>query len=474
MSKRSAKAKRRRYRRAKPPRRPGRGWGIGVILLLLGGLILWLGRPERPSPTPETPPRTFVSRVAHRTANLMVPPRFFFHGLPQVNVLLMGVDVNRDRRGRPTKDWARTDTILLVNVDRFARALRILSIPRDTRVRIPRYGWHKINAAHAFGGPELLLRTIEENFHLRLHHYVRTNFEGFISLVDAVGGVDLYVEKDMDYDDNWGRLHVHLKEGFQHLDGDQAQQYVRFRKDREGDLGRVKRQQKFLKALLRQALAPRNWVKLPALVKKARQYVTTDLTDLELLALANFLRSVPEENICTETLPVVSRGNDLQPLRRPTGELLAAMFGNTFDPWAWQRQPLAPPPPPAPLPEPEEPEEPLLAEPPWWELMPRQGIAFAQGTEKVPPAEGEEAEPSVIAPEELTEPTASTPPEPPEEGEETAPPSESPSEDASSLEEMPPIIVPPVQEVPSQPEETEPKGLSPESEATSGAGAIDL
>jgi LCP family protein required for cell wall assembly len=198
-----------------------------------------------------------------------------------------------------------------------------------------KYGRQKVNAAHAYGGPDLVIKTLESNLCIPIHHYIRTNFEGLVGMVDEIGGVELYVEKDMDYDDNWGQLHIHLKQGWQVLDGDKAHQYSRFRHDREGDIGRIRRQQKLVEAIARKVLSTGMILKLPSLMEKAQEYITTDMRRRELMSLAMFLKEVNSDQIAMEMLPVYDDGPDLLPQREEAGELLQTLFGDSFKQDGW-------------------------------------------------------------------------------------------------------------------------------------------
>ena len=170
-----------------------------------------------------------------------------FPGRTQVNVLLLGRDLDRDRHGQVVKTNGRTDTIILAHYDFADKCVNMLSIPRDTRVAIPHHGHHKINAAHAYGGPNLACRTVEGLLGVHPDDYIVVDFEGFEKAVDLMGGLTLTVDKKLDYDDNWGGLHIHLQPGRQLLNGKQAIGFVRYRKSKDGhadtDIERIARQQ---------------------------------------------------------------------------------------------------------------------------------------------------------------------------------------------------------------------------------------
>jgi anionic cell wall polymer biosynthesis LytR-Cps2A-Psr (LCP) family protein len=126
---------------------------------------------------------------------------------------------------------------------------------------------------------------------------------GAKQIVDAMGGLNVKVERNMDYDDEYGNLHIHLKAGEQFLNGGQVLEYIRFRHDIESDWGRMRRQQQVVHEIARQLGEPQNWVKMPRLVALARKDVKTSLSDAQLAALVELYRGVPADNIRTLTLP---------------------------------------------------------------------------------------------------------------------------------------------------------------------------
>src|SRR5262249_29650436 len=148
------------------------------------------------------------------------------------------LDRNWTRQDMPFTKGSRTDTIIAVSLDLTNRKAYALSVPRDLRVEIPDHGTSRINDAYRFGGIPLTLETIQNFLDVSFDYYAIIKLGAVHRLVDAVGGLDVNVEKEMDYDDNWGHLHVHLKIGKQHLDGEAVEGYARFRHDNEGDFGR--------------------------------------------------------------------------------------------------------------------------------------------------------------------------------------------------------------------------------------------
>ncbi|NMB42150.1 MAG: LCP family protein [Firmicutes bacterium] len=210
-----------------------------------------------------------------------------------MNVLILGLD---------TRDAAaRADTIMLLSLNKKTGEINIISVPRDMRVEIPGYGLDKINHAYAFGGLPLARQTVEDFLDIKVDHYITTGFEGFVNIVDILGGVELEVEKEMRY---YGiDVTIKLDPGMQYLDGEKALEYVRWRSDSEADLGRVRRQQHFLKVLLQEMIAFKNILRFPQILPEVAQNVKTDMELNKALKLANALKNVEFEEINTVTLP---------------------------------------------------------------------------------------------------------------------------------------------------------------------------
>jgi len=218
-----------------------------------------------------------------------------FGGRERVIILAVGVDKSSDR--------GLADTILVLAVSPRTGELSALSIPRDSRVQVPGVGIRRINSSHAVGGMPLTIETVEVLLGLPTDRYIRVDVPGLVKLVDAIGGVDIEVEKRMRYRDRSQNLSIDLQPGWQHLDGTQAMGYVRFRHDAAGDLGRMERQRHFLRAVLRQLTGPTNVSRLPQLARAFVETVGTNLTAKELLALKRMVEQAGPEGIRAETLP---------------------------------------------------------------------------------------------------------------------------------------------------------------------------
>ncbi|HVN67885.1 MAG TPA: LCP family protein, partial [Candidatus Sulfotelmatobacter sp.] len=214
-------------------------------------------------------------------------------------ILLVGTDLNfsADSGKALQGSDGRTDTILLLRIDPVSYRVNALSIPRDSFVNVPGYGYQKINAAHVFGGIALTERTIEELTGKHIDYYLEINPYEVIKLIDLLGGIDLYVEKDMYYVDNAQHLNINLKQGRQKLSGLQAQDYLRFRHDAAGDLGRIERQQKLLRTLMVALAQPANILKAPVALKIALGSIKTDLSFANIIRLANFARLLAPDEI---------------------------------------------------------------------------------------------------------------------------------------------------------------------------------
>lgn len=247
-----------------------------------------------------------------RTYEAFRDPRQFFPGQQRITVLCLGLDRNiyrsRDPKlnGMPTTKKARTDVMMVASLDLENGTVSVLSIPRDTRVKLPgrRGYWTKINQAHSEGGIPYTLRTVEQFLDIPIDHYIVIKQEAIQEVVNSLGGVRVKVDKDMDYDDNWGQLHVHLKEGDQVLDGEQTVGYMRFRHDADGDFGRIRRQQQVIQLLAQQVKKPAVILKAGSLIDAIRSYVQTDLSSDQQLALAHLFHKIDAGNVQTLALPV--------------------------------------------------------------------------------------------------------------------------------------------------------------------------
>ena len=163
-------------------------------------------------------------------------------------------------------------------------------------------GLDKINHAYAYGGVPLAKKTVANLLMVPIHYYVLLNWQGFIEVIDTIGGIDYYVENDMDYEDPYADLSIHIEHGFQHMDGKKAGEYIRFRNDEMGDIGRVQRQQRFLKALASEMFSIGNVVKVPTLINSVEKHLQTDMDFLTMVKAANSFKVFGGEKVRAQML----------------------------------------------------------------------------------------------------------------------------------------------------------------------------
>lgn len=195
-----------------------------------------------------------------------------------INILLIGNDA------RPGETRARSDTIMLVSLNRKTKEVQLTSFMRDLYVQIPRYQDDRINAAFALGGPELLDETLLKNFGVTVDGNVEINFEAFEEVIDILGGVDVEVtgQEASFINGNYG---LGLSEGMNHLNGEEALIFSRVRKFGNGDYGRTERQRRLITAVIN-SLKESSVTELITLINKVLPYVVTDLSDSEIISYA--------------------------------------------------------------------------------------------------------------------------------------------------------------------------------------------
>lgn len=230
-------------------------------------------------------------------------PDFNFpFGPRRQNILLLGVDSN----GADSDLWVgtRTDTMILLNIDPRTKTVNAISIPRDSKVYLPKgMGIQKINAAHAIGGVGMTIKTVEDTLGVKVDKYIMFHDEGVRAIVKALGGVDIYVEKNMHYNDNAGHLHINFTKGYHHLTDRDVVEYLRFRHDAMGDIGRTQRQQWFLRGLLADLKKPETIIKIPKIISVTNKYVKTNMSAYEMTQYAGLAKHFDMDNIEIAMLP---------------------------------------------------------------------------------------------------------------------------------------------------------------------------
>jgi len=215
-------------------------------------------------------------------------------------MVLMGSDA------RPGETRARSDSLMVARIDPKSKKIQMISIPRDSRVNIPGYGIQKINAAAAWGGPTLVIKTVKELTGLPISHFVNLNFNGFRDVVDAIGGVWIDVPQDI-YDTQasaYGKSYATVKKGYQKLDGRHALTFVRTRHTLvDGDFGRMRNQQAFIKALASQALSLSNMFKASSIINAIASNLDTDLTPAQMADLVLQFKGMKSSEIDSANAP---------------------------------------------------------------------------------------------------------------------------------------------------------------------------
>ncbi len=207
-----------------------------------------------------------------------------------VNILLMGLD----------KDETRSDVMMVAQLNMINNSVNILQIPRDTYIQTKHYD-KKINSAYGAGGPEASIEAVRSIIDVELDKYAIVTTSGFRDVIDIVGGVYYDVPQDMDYDDDYQDLHIHLKAGYQLLDGDKAEQYVRCRNIYpSGDLGRIEAQSGFIKAAMEQIIqrfTNESNIDVEKLISALGDMVDTNFTLGEMLKYAPYILSINMDNV---------------------------------------------------------------------------------------------------------------------------------------------------------------------------------
>lgn len=228
-----------------------------------------------------------------------VPPKW--EGKDRVNILLMG----GDSRGLAKNEVPRTDTMMIVSIDPVTKKAHLLSLLRDTYVRIPGHGSERINSAIVLGGPKLAMQTVSDLTGLNIQYYVYTDFQGFVHLIDEIGGITYEVEKNMRYTSkaDGPEYDIDLKKGLQHMDGHKALQYMRFRHDAMSDYARTERQRNFMKAVAQKLQSTTSIIRLPRILAAVDPYIESNLSVAEMLKLGSLAFEAKANEVAGLQLP---------------------------------------------------------------------------------------------------------------------------------------------------------------------------
>ena len=225
-----------------------------------------------------------------RTARMgSVDPKFEGY----TNILILGVD---------DSERQEADTILVLSFANDTGNSRIIGIPRDTWIATRSHSG-RIGELYSWGGASSLVREVSKLLGISIHQYIIIDMATFADLIDVLGGLDIYVEENMDYEDEVAGLSIHIPQGYQHLSGEDVQKYLRYRGEKLGDVGRVQRHQKFIKALYAKVLQLDTIPKLPAIADIFRNRMETSAEIFDSAHLANVLRKRSSDPPTTLMLP---------------------------------------------------------------------------------------------------------------------------------------------------------------------------
>lgn len=299
-----------------------------------------------------------LNQMANGSANatplppLSLPEIGLWQGRDRITVLLMGID----QRPGEDPDTARTDTMMLLTLDPQGKSAGMMSIPRDLYVPLPDRGMDRINTAHVYGGPQYAMRAVEYNFGVPIQYYARVDFTTLTSLIDLVGGIEIYNDEDINDplypDNNYGYDPFVLSAGWHTLDGQTALKYARTRHG-SSDFSRIKRQQQVIMALrdkLRTTdAATKILPRIPQIMQTLGAAIDTNLSTIEIAQLALLAKDIPDERIArvaiddTATQPYTTPtgGSVLIPVRERVRELREQFFNPPASTAASTAQPPA-------------------------------------------------------------------------------------------------------------------------------------
>lgn len=212
-----------------------------------------------------------------------------------INILLLGVDSNKS-------DVGRSDTIMVARLNPDTGAIDIVSLPRDTYAEIGDKGYEdKVNHSLNFG-VGTTIETVENFFDIELDYYVTIDFEAFTKAIDALGGIEINVDKRMKYTDVAGDLYIDLQPGLQTLNGEQALGYARFRHDSSGDIGRIDRQQEVIRAVLDKSTDIRSITKIFDVIDIIGDHLKTDIPRGEMVKIFTTYRNFSSADLASTTV----------------------------------------------------------------------------------------------------------------------------------------------------------------------------
>jgi LCP family protein required for cell wall assembly len=272
-----------------------------------------------------------------KSVPIFVPPPATVFGKERIYVMLLGIDFNTDDKGMQYSKGARSDTIMVAGVDFPTKAVKLISILRDSQATVGGRDT-RINEAYAVGGAKLSQQVIGDFLGLpknekgtSFDRYVVVNANGLKDFVNAIGGIEVPVTETMDYDDNWGHLYIHFKPGLQHMNGEQAMGYSRFRHDACSDLCRTQRQQQIIRITIAKLKSQKlnDLLHIGQLIGALNKNIMTNLTFDEEKSLAWHFKDVNLADVKAETLKYVRVTSDevVIPDSAQKAQLVASLLG---------------------------------------------------------------------------------------------------------------------------------------------------
>lgn len=223
------------------------------------------------------------------------------------NILVMGVDVG-DPNSVNADDPKRTDTLILAHYNAENKKVNLISVPRDTLIEINNRN-QKINAAHAIGGVEYAVKSVEELLGIQVDYYGKINYEGFRKVIDAIGGIEMDITRTMDYDDASQNLSIKFEKGTKvHLDGQKAEEFFRWRQNNDGsgfadgDLGRIQNQQMFISKVMEKIKSPTIVMKIPRILSAIQSNAETNLSANDLIKYGYIFGTINKEDMSMDTI----------------------------------------------------------------------------------------------------------------------------------------------------------------------------
>lgn len=276
----------------------------------------------------------FLSKIKN---NDMIPA-IEASGSDTINILVLGMDIG-DVNQLDNKGIKRTDTIMVLNYNPKSKKAHLVSVPRDTLITVNGKNW-KINAAYPLGGEALIKSEVEKLLSININYLVKIDYNAFRSFIDAIGPIEMEIERDMIYDDPAQNLHINFKAGeIEQLDGKKAEEFFRWRQNNDGsgfangDLDRIANQQKFISRVISKCTSPSVIFKIPKILSAIGDNVDTNIPGFKMISLGLKLSGLNSDNIVMTTIqgdPKRIGGQDYLVFnKKSNSELISSLSSST-------------------------------------------------------------------------------------------------------------------------------------------------